>query len=96
MSTTLYVGNLSFYTNESQLIELFSTCGKVVNFYMGLNKQTFKPCGFCFVEYSKREEARLAIDCLNLVLIDKKRIRIDYDYGFKYGRRFGRGKLSGG
>ena len=63
---------------------------------MGLNKQTFKPCGFCFVEYAKREEARLAIDCLNLVLIDRKRIRIDYDYGFKYSRRFGRGKLSGG
>jgi nuclear cap-binding protein subunit 2 len=63
---------------------------------MGLNKQTFKPCGFCFVEYSKREEARLAIDCLNLVLLDRKRIRIDYDYGFRWGRRFGRGKLSGG
>ena len=26
-STTLYVGNLSFFTAESQLMELFSQCG---------------------------------------------------------------------
>ncbi len=36
-STTLYVGNLSFYTNEQQLQEFFSLCGQVVNLIMGLN-----------------------------------------------------------
>ena len=81
-STTLYVGNLSFYTQEGQLIELFSQAGIVKNLYMGLNNKTFKPCGFCFVEYNTREEARLAIDCFNLILLDGKRIRIDWDYGF--------------
>lgn len=49
---------------------------------MGLNNKTFRPCGFCFVEYNNRDEAKLAIDCLNLALIDSKRIRIDWDYGF--------------
>ena len=96
LSTTLYVGNISFYTQESQLLELFGLCGNVKNLYMGLNKQTFKPCGFCFVEYSNRQEARSAIDALNLVLIDGKRIRMDFDYGFTYRRRFGRGRLTGG
>ena len=36
-STTLYVGNLSFYTQESQLLELFSMCGTVKNLHMGLH-----------------------------------------------------------
>ena len=81
-STTLYVGNLSFYTQEGQLLELFSKSGIVKNLFMGLNNKTFKPCGFCFVEYNTREEARLAIDCFNMILLDGKRIRIDWDYGF--------------
>ena len=94
-STTLYVGNLSFYTQESQLLELFSMCGMVKNLHMGLNNKTYKPCGFCFVEYYTRQDATLAIDCLNLVLLDKKRIRVDWDYGFLPERRFGRGRAGG-
>jgi nuclear cap-binding protein subunit 2 len=81
-STTLYVGNLSFYTQESQLLTLFSQVGQLKNLHMGLNNKTYKPCGFCFVEFHTREEARLAIDCFNLFLFDGKRIRIDWDYGF--------------
>jgi nuclear cap-binding protein subunit 2 len=50
ISTTLYIGNLSFYTSESQIYELFSTCGEVSKIIMGLNKNTKTPCGFCFVE----------------------------------------------
>ena len=37
-TTTLYVGNLSFFTLESQLMEIFSQCGQVVNLIIGLNK----------------------------------------------------------
>ena len=54
-STTLYVGNLSFFTLESQLLEFFSACGQVVNLIMGLNRVKMQPCGFCFVEYSTRQ-----------------------------------------
>ena len=53
-STTLYVGNLSFFTLESQLLEFFSACGQVVNLIMGLNRVKMQPCGFCFVEYATR------------------------------------------
>lgn len=49
-STTLYVGNLSYYTTETQLFEFFSSVGEVKRIIMGLNKQTKTPCGFCFVE----------------------------------------------
>jgi nuclear cap-binding protein subunit 2 len=49
-SSTLYVGNLSFYTTETQIYELFSRCGDIKRIIMGLNKNTKTPCGFCFVE----------------------------------------------
>lgn len=85
-SSTLYVGNLSFYTSESQLLAFFSMCGRVVNLIMGLNREKKQPCGFCFVEYSTREEARIAIECLDRQLIDGRQVRIDWDPGFEQGR----------
>ena len=50
-SCTLYVGNLSFYTNEDQIYELFGMCGEVKRIIMGLDRVEQTPCGFCFVEY---------------------------------------------
>ena len=49
-STTLYVGNMSFYTTEEQIYELFGKCGEVKRVVMGLDKFKRTPCGFCFIE----------------------------------------------
>ena len=69
-STTLYIGNLSFYTTEEQIHELFSRAGDVKRIIMGLDKVKKTPCGFCFVEYYTREDAencmRYATCSLNL------------------------------
>ncbi|CAK9162682.1 unnamed protein product [Ilex paraguariensis] len=48
-STTLYIGNMSFYTTEEQVYELFSRAGEIKKIVMGLDKNTKTPCGFCFV-----------------------------------------------
>lgn len=50
-SSTLYVGNLSFYTTEEQLYELFSKAGDIKKIIMGLDRNSKTPCGFCFLEY---------------------------------------------
>ena len=50
-SATLYVGNLSFFTTEEQIQELFSRAGDLKKIIMGLDKIKKVPCGFCFVEY---------------------------------------------
>ena len=94
-STTLYVGNLSFFTLESQLLEYFSSCGQVVNLIMGLNRVKMQPCGFCFVEYATRDEAALAVNSLNRSMLDGRVIRVDWDYGFEPHRQFGRGRAGG-
>ncbi len=37
-SATLYVGNLSFYTTEEQMYQLFSTVGDIKRVIMGLDR----------------------------------------------------------
>jgi nuclear cap-binding protein subunit 2 len=48
VSTTVYVGNLSFYTSQDSLRELFSLAGRVKEIIMGIDDEGH-PCGFCFV-----------------------------------------------
>ncbi len=49
-TTWVYVGNLSFYTTESQIHALFSTIDVVRRVVLGRNKFTHAQCGFAFVE----------------------------------------------
>ncbi|AHY78003.1 ADI_G0025710.mRNA.1.CDS.1 [Saccharomyces cerevisiae] len=94
-SSTIYVGNLSFYTSEEQIYELFSKCGTIKRIIMGLDRFKFTPCGFCFIIYSCPDEALNALKYLSDTKLDEKTITIDLDPGFEDGRQFGRGKSGG-
>uniref|UniRef100_T1JFI2 Nuclear cap-binding protein subunit 2 n=1 Tax=Strigamia maritima TaxID=126957 RepID=T1JFI2_STRMM len=94
-STTLYIGNLSFFTTEEQIYELFSKCGDIKKIVMGLDKFKKTPCGFCFVEYYERSDAENAMRYVNGTRLDERIIRTDCDAGFIEGRQFGRGKTGG-
>jgi len=94
-ATTLYVGNLSFYTTEEQIHELFSKCGEIKRLIMGLDRYQKTPCGFCFVEYYTHQDA---LDCMKYIggtKLDERVIRTDLDAGFQEGRQYGRGKSGG-
>jgi len=95
LSTTLYVGNLSFYTTEEQLHELFSKTGDIKRIIMGLDKVKKTPCGFCFLEYYTRKDAEDCMRYINGTRLDDRIIRTDWDAGFKEGRQYGRGKSGG-
>ncbi|XP_050023673.1 nuclear cap-binding protein subunit 2 [Dermacentor andersoni] len=95
MSSTLYIGNMSFYTTEEQIYELFSKCGDVKKVVMGLDRFHKTPCGFCFVEYYTRADAENAMRYINGTKLDDRIIRTDWDAGFIEGRQFGRGKSGG-
>ncbi|ROT77026.1 hypothetical protein C7M84_004355, partial [Penaeus vannamei] len=94
-SSTLYVGNLSFYTTEEQLYELFGRAGDVKRIIMGLDKVKRTPCGFCFVEYFTREESEQCMRYINGTRLDDRIVRTDWDAGFIEGRQYGRGKSGG-
>ncbi len=94
-SRTVYVGNLSFFTTEAQLLETFSVVGPVKRIIMGLNMITKTPCGFCFVEYYTLEHTAAALKYVSDTVCDDRVIRCDADGGFKPGRQFGRGRSGG-
>jgi len=94
-STTLYVGNLSFYTREEQIYEFFGTVAPVRRVVMGLNRETRNPCGFCFVMFYEREDAIAAVNYLNGMMLDERAIKVDIDEGFTEDRQYGRGRSGG-
>lgn len=95
LSSTVYVGNLSCYTNEYQLFELFGRCGSIKRIIMGLDKIKKTPCGFCFVEFDEREGALKCVNYLNNTRLDGRDMKIDIDAGFIEGRQYGRGTHGG-
>ncbi|KAI0308930.1 hypothetical protein OF83DRAFT_1180214 [Amylostereum chailletii] len=100
-SSTLYIGNLSFYTTEEQIYDIFSKCaspedgGGVKRIIMGLDRHTRTPCGFCFVEYYTHAEALASMRYISGTKLDERIIRCDLDLGYREGRQFGRGKSGG-
>ena len=94
-SCTCYIGNLSFYTTETQLWAAFSRFGPVERIVMGLDRHRRTPCGFAFVIYAQKEGADLAVSWLNGTTLDERPIRVDKDHGFREGRQFGRGRSGG-
>ncbi len=61
----IYVGNLSFDTNEEQLKELFESFGQVESATIISDKFTGRARGFGFVKMPEREEGLRAIQDLD-------------------------------
>uniref|UniRef100_A0A0C9QLC9 Nuclear cap-binding protein subunit 2 n=1 Tax=Wollemia nobilis TaxID=56998 RepID=A0A0C9QLC9_9CONI len=95
ISCTVYIGNLSFYTTEEQIYELFSRVGEIKKIIMGLDKNTKTPAGFCFVLYYSREDTEDAVKYISGTILDDRPIRVDFDWGFQEGRQWGRGRSGG-
>ncbi|KAL5989474.1 Nuclear cap-binding protein subunit 2 [Asimina triloba] len=94
-SVTVYIGNMSFYTTEEQVYELFSRAGEIKKIIMGLDKNTKTPCGFCFVIYYSRQDAEDSVKYISGTILDDRPIRVDFDWGFQEGRQWGRGRSGG-
>ena len=65
MGKKLYVGNLSYSVNNSELEELFSSFGTVESAEVISDRATGRSKGFGFVEMSTEQEAQEAINALN-------------------------------
>ena len=65
MSRKLYVGNLPYETDETQLQSIFAQAGTVDTVSVVRDKMTGRARGFAFVEMSTDEEAQEAIKQFN-------------------------------
>lgn len=61
----LYVGNLSYEANESELEDLFKGFGNVRSVEIIYNPRTYKSKGYAFVEMYQLEDARKAAEVLH-------------------------------
>ncbi|RZI46914.1 RNA recognition motif domain-containing protein [Candidatus Finniella inopinata] len=65
MNKKLYVSNLSFSMNDSDLEKVFAEVGSVVSAKIITDRRSGRSKGFGFVEMTTDEEAKLAIKDLN-------------------------------
>lgn len=77
MATKLFVGGLSWDTNEDSLKKAFEAAGTVVSVSVIKDKFTGKSKGFGFVEMSSDEEAKAAVEKLNGQEIDGRRVTVN-------------------
>jgi RNA recognition motif-containing protein len=61
----LYVGNLPYQVQESELEQVFAQAGSVASVFVPRDKFTGQGRGFAFVEMNSDEEAQAAIDQFN-------------------------------
>ncbi len=78
MGSRLYVGNLSFDTNEDSLRTAFSADGRNVTVVLIVtDRDTGRPRGFAFVEMSSGQEAEAAISALDGSDLDGRTIKVN-------------------
>ena len=65
MARKLFVGNLPFNTDDSDLQQLFASAGTVESVNVMRDQATGRARGFAFVEMSSDEEAQKAIQEFN-------------------------------
>ena len=77
MAKKLYVGGLSYDTNEGALKELFAQAGTVESATIIMDRMSGRSKGFGFVEMSSEEEAQKAIEMLNGKELDGRSITVN-------------------
>jgi RNA recognition motif-containing protein len=77
MGRKLFVGNLSFNTDERRLEEVFQAIGPVDSVNIVRDQMTGRARGFAFVEMQTEEAAKNAIDRLNETELDGRRIAVN-------------------
>ena len=73
----IYVGNLSWNTNDNQLNELFSQHGSVESARVLADRETGRSRGFGFVEMSNDSEGQAAINALNGYELDGRALKVN-------------------
>ncbi|KAJ8534119.1 hypothetical protein K7X08_007443 [Anisodus acutangulus] len=101
-SSKLFVGGISWNTNDNTLQEAFSKYGEVVEAKVIYDRESGRSRGFGFVTFNSAEDASAAIQALDQQELDGRTIRVNIandrtrGYGGGGGGGFGGGNYGGG
>ncbi|XP_042496535.1 glycine-rich RNA-binding protein 2, mitochondrial-like [Macadamia integrifolia] len=99
-SSKLFVGGLSYNTDDQSLREAFTAYGEVIEARVIMDRETGRSRGFGFVSYTSEQEASGAIQALDGQDLHGRRVRVNYATdragGFRSGGYGGGGGSYGG
>ncbi len=73
----LFVGNLSYSTNDGVLQSAFAAHGELVSATVVLDRLTGRSRGFGFVEYASAADATRATEAMNGALVDGRAVAVN-------------------
>lgn len=85
----VFIGNIPYGVSEEQICEIFGRAGTVVNFRLVYDKETGRPKGFGFLEYTDVDAAAAAVRNLNEFELNGRTLRVDYSNDNDKGNRGG-------
>ncbi|XP_039028788.1 glycine-rich RNA-binding protein 2, mitochondrial-like isoform X2 [Hibiscus syriacus] len=94
-SSKVFVGGISFQTDDQGLREAFSQYGEVVEARVIVDRETGRSRGFGFVTYASTDDASSAIQALDGQVLHGRQVRVNYA-AERPPRNFGGGGYGGG
>ncbi|KAH8586564.1 hypothetical protein B0O99DRAFT_528443 [Bisporella sp. PMI_857] len=77
-SKSVFIGNIPYGLTEEQIVDIFSSAGKVLSFRLVYDRETGRPKGFGFAEYPDSDSASSAVRNLNDYEIMNRKLRVDF------------------
>ncbi|EOR03912.1 hypothetical protein E3P89_01240 [Wallemia ichthyophaga] len=77
-NSKIYISNLSWNTGDEGLVQAFSPFGQIQDYVVMKDRSTGRSRGFGFVTYANDKEALSALESMNEVELDGRRIRVSY------------------
>ncbi|XVF08927.1 hypothetical protein REPUB_Repub07fG0046800 [Reevesia pubescens] len=94
-SSKLFVGGISYQTDDQSLKEAFSKYGEVIEAKVIVDRETGRSRGFGFVTYTCNGDATSAIQALDGQVLHGRQVRVNYA-AERPPRNFGSGGYGGG
>lgn len=77
ISSKIFVGNLSYDTTSQELSDFLRDAGEIVDVFLPNDRETGRPRGFAFVEFSSDNEAQTAIERFDGSELGGRNLRIN-------------------
>ena len=77
MSAKVFVGNLDFNTTKTEVQTLFTQVGEIRDVFLPTDRESGRPRGFAFVEFTNDEDAAKAIEKFNGYELGGRALRVN-------------------